>query len=591
MMHQLHLLSSRLNFDKDKAKKYLKWLGVAALVFCIASIIYHLVFAHRIIPGVTIGKIRVGGLTYAQAKETLKKTTEETKKELQLKYYDASYSIKSEDIDLKYNLDAAVTRAFEVGRTGDLFRDNKDKLAGLVKTLYIKAFNEYDEETLKNKVLIIKGEINIPEIEAKYALDGKDLLITKEANGKAVDGDKLNELIAQSLNDVDFSPINIPVEITEPQARERNLNNLKQQAKEVVYNDLTIKYQEKSWNLTPQQKLDLLRINVDKEAGTESLGLDKDQFEIYTNSIGLDINKNPKGHVEADENGKVTKFELVTDGIEIDNKKFVSDFKAAFIGKQKTVDVTTQTVTNISDTNKYGIYALLGEGKSKYTGSIASRIKNLTLAAERTNGVLIAPGGTYSFNKAVGEISGRNGYDAAYVIQNGRTVLGEGGGVCQTSTTLFRAALNAGLPIVTRFPHAYRVKYYELESPVGIDAAVYQPSLDFQFKNDTPNYILIQTISDPKEFALAFKIYGTPDGRTVTMTEPVVTNVTAPPAALYQDDPNLAKGVVRQVDFSAWGATAQFSRTVMRDGETLYKDTFTSRYQAWRAVYLRGTKE
>src|SRR6185369_9618298 len=119
---------------------------------------------------------------------------------------------------------------------------------------------------------------------------------------------------------------------------------------------------------------------------------------------------------------------------------------------------------------------------------------------------------------------------------------GDGGGVCQVSTTLFRAALNAGLPIVERHAHAYRVGYYEEDSPPGFDATVYVPSVDLKFKNDTDHYLLIQTVIDPQELRLTFNLYGTKDDRKVTVTTPVVTNFRPAPADLYQDDPTLPKG-------------------------------------------------
>jgi len=142
-----------------------------------------------------------------------------------------------------------------------------------------------------------------------------------------------------------------------------------------------------------------------------------------------------------------------------------------------------------------------------------------------------------------------------------------------------------------RYPHAYRVKYYEYDSKPGIDASIFQPSLDLQFRNDTPNYVLIQSSADLNALTLNFKIYGTPDGRLVEMSEPVVTNQTPPPAPLYIDDPNLAKGAIVQVDYPAWGANVSFTRVVRRGGEKLFEDTFNSRYQAWRAIFMRGTKE
>ncbi len=182
------------------------------------------------------------------------------------------------------------------------------------------------------------------------------------------------------------------------------------------------------------------------------------------------------------------------------------------------------------------------------------------------------------------------GYDSAWIISGGRTVLGTGGGVCQTSTTMFRAALNSGLPVVERHAHAYRVSYYENDQPIGFDAAIYQPAVDLKFRNDTPNYVLVQTETIPEENKIAFRIYGTPDGREVEITEPIITGVSGAPAPKYEDTDTLAKGVVKQVDFAAPGATSVFSRKVTKDGNILFEETYRSVYRPWQAVFLVGTK-
>jgi len=166
--------------------------------------------------------------------------------------------------------------------------------------------------------------------------------------------------------------------------------------------------------------------------------------------------------------------------------------------------------------------------------------------------------------------------------------LGDGGGVCQVSTTLFRALLDAGLPITERQAHAYRVGYYEQDSPPGIDATVYSPSPDLKFRNDTGNSILIVARANPKNYSLVFELYGTSDGRVATISKPVVTNVVPAPEDLYQDDPTLPTGTVKQIDFKAAGAKVTFKYKVTRNGETLSDRTFTSNYRPWQAIYLRG---
>jgi len=201
---------------------------------------------------------------------------------------------------------------------------------------------------------------------------------------------------------------------------------------------------------------------------------------------------------------------------------------------------------------------------------------------------LIAPGEEFSFLNTVGPISSSTGFQTAYVISQGRTVLGEGGGVCQTSTTLFRAILNSGLPITARYPHAYRVGYYEQDAKPGFDASVYYPSLDLKFKNDTDRYILIQAEVDKSKYEMTFYLFGTKDGREVKVTEPELFGFIPTPAPEYIEDKTLKPGQTKQIDFPASGITSSFERTVIKNGEELYKDTFKSTYSPWKAIYLKG---
>ena len=188
------------------------------------------------------------------------------------------------------------------------------------------------------------------------------------------------------------------------------------------------------------------------------------------------------------ENGRVTAFRVSRDGRALNQAETLNRFNAAVAAIPHApvlhivitlpVDPVKPAVSTAA-VNTFGIKELIGTGYSEFQGSIPGRIHNVELAASRLNGVLIAPGETLSFNTTVGDISAATGYQSAYIIKDGRTVLGDGGGVCQVSTTLFRAALNAGLPIIERHAHAYRVHYYEEGGfKAGLDATVFSPSVD-----------------------------------------------------------------------------------------------------------------
>lgn len=170
-----------------------------------------------------------------------------------------------------------------------------------------------------------------------------------------------------------------------------------------------------------------------------------------------------------------------------------------------------------SKANNFGITSLIGEGASNFKGSPKNRIFNINAGTEKFNGVLIKPGEEFSFVKTLGPVDGEHGYAPELVIKRDRTEPEFGGGICQVSTTAFRAAINSGLQITARRNHAYPVAYY---NPQGMDATVYIPRPDLRFINNTPNYILIQTKIEGT--ILTFQFYGTNDGRKVEIDGPTI---------------------------------------------------------------------
>ncbi len=326
-----------------------------------------------------------------------------------------------------------------------------------------------------------------------------------------------------------------------------------------------------------------------------------DKLNKLITPISKKINEPPVEGLFNFENGRVTAFKLSKNGKGVDDKKLKSSIVAkmdelAISEKARTYKLeipikVLEPKISTEKINNYGIKELLAEGTSLFQGSIENRAFNINLAATRIHGALIPPGEVFSFNKTVGDINSFTGYKQAYVISGGKTILGDGGGVCQVSTTLFRAAVYAGLPIVERNQHAYRVGYYEQDSLPGFDAAIYSPGVDLKFKNDTGKHILIQAIPDMVNYGLSFQLFGTKDNREVIVNKPVILSQSPAPEPEYQDDPNLPKGEVKQIDFAAGGASAYFTRTVKKDGKVVLDDKFVSNYRPWKAIYLRGTKE
>lgn len=324
-------------------------------------------------------------------------------------------------------------------------------------------------------------------------------------------------------------------------------------------------------------------------------------LDTTLDSLALQIDIEPESALFEFQNGKVSAFKLAKTGRSLDTetlkRQFVTQLErlSQETNPQKNIVFalpvrTKEPLVQTEQANDLGIIELIGRGESTFRGSIPGRIHNVALAASRINGHLIPPGQTFSFNAALGDISAATGYKQAYVIKQGRTVLDDGGGVCQVSTTLFRAALNSGLPITERHAHSYRVSYYEQGGwKPGFDATVYAPSYDLKIQNDTPSHVLIQAIADTKNLSLTFELYGKKDGRIAEISPTRLWDPRPAPPDLVQDDPTLPTGQMKQVDWANPGIKAAFDYKVTRNGEVLFEKNFFSNFVPWQAVFLKGT--
>ena len=210
------------------------------------------------------------------------------------------------------------------------------------------------------------------------------------------------------------------------------------------------------------------------------------------------------------------------------------------------------------------------------------------MGADDLNGILIKPDEKFSLMAALGEIDAAAGYKPELVIKKGETIPEYGGGLCQIGTTMFRLAINSGLPITQRRNHSYRVSYYE---PAGTDATIYDPWPDVKFINDSGSYLLLQTRIEGD--SLIFEFWGTSDGRVVETTKPVIYNIVPPGKAEYIETDELGPGERRRIETAHSGADAYFKRIVSWPSEVEkepIEETWRSHYVPWRERWLIGRK-
>ncbi len=289
-----------------------------------------------------------------------------------------------------------------------------------------------------------------------------------------------------------------------------------------------------------------------------TLKINRESIKKFVEELAQETDEDPQNAKIKVENGKASVFSLSGNGTKLKQEEsakilfnYVQEEKYADSLKLPVEEIDPEITTDSID--NMGITDLLAEGRSNFRGSPKNRVFNIKVATSRFDGVFIKPKEEFSFVKILGEVDGEHGYLPELVIKKDKTEPEFGGGICQVSTTAFRAALKSGLEITARRNHAYPVQYY---NPQGMDATVYVPRPDLRFINNTSGYILIQTRIEGTE--LIFSFFGANDGRKVEIEGPKI--------------------IERKPDGSM--KTTLTQRVTDKDGKVIIEDVFNSSYDS-----------
>jgi len=254
---------------------------------------------------------------------------------------------------------------------------------------------------------------------------------------------------------------------------------------------------------------------------TYSLKLIPEAVRTSITSFADKADRDPKNARFKVTDGKVTIATPAENGIIVDVEESFSILETALqtaengklivtlVSERLSAKVSAETLDTL------GITELVGTATTNFKGSPKNRVYNIERSIQEFDGIVIEPGAVFSFVDYLGEVDGEHGYLPELVIKNNKTEPEFGGGICQVSTTVFRAALQSGLKITERKNHAYPVQYYK---PYGLDATIYIPKPDLQFQNNTPGAILL--VPEIEGSLLTFSMFGTRDGRTTTIDGP-----------------------------------------------------------------------
>ncbi|NPV85302.1 MAG: hypothetical protein HPY45_04765 [Anaerolineae bacterium] len=587
-------------------------LGVI-LSFVMTSAVYagfELLYLGRVYPGISVQGVKVGGLTTMQAAQELATLVSYPQQGQILIYYEGqNWAFKPQEIGLFYDPAATARSAYQTARQGNWLQRLGDKAGTLLYGKSIAPVLIFDQRLASQMLERLAQTIDRPVINAAILLDGTNVSVQNSQSGRKLDIPATLALLQQQM--ITLQNGAVPLVIREEQPKVVDVSRQAEMVRAILSQPLTLTLPEGQpdqntlgpWVLEPSSVAAMLSFEtVQTSSGFEyRVGVRSDALGSYLNSLAYSLEKSPSNtrFVFNDDTRQLEVIQPAVIGRTLNIGKSIETIEQRLLEGHHVIPLefifTPPAVTDDQSGEQLGIRELIHTETSYFYGSSATRVQNIITAASKFHGLLVAPGETFSMAQAMGEVTLDNGYAEALIIYGGQTVKGVGGGVCQVSTTLFRAAFFSGFPIVERYPHAYRVYYYEKtagntinERLAGLDATVFVPVVDFRFTNDTPYWLLMETYVSPTYNTLTWKFYSTRDGRTVSWETTGPTNIVPAPKPEYRENPDLPQGEVKQVDWAADGAEVTVKRTVMRDGVILHQDTIYTKYAPWKAIYEYG---
>lgn len=508
-----------------------RWLAGLAAALAVVGLLFggfQLLYAGKVYPGVMANGAVLAGLSREAAIQAMEKQAAEYQREvIPVQIDGTTISISPARLGTEYNPKAAADTALAYGRQGSVRQRFWATLRAMAGQSTQIAYYGYDDTKLTPHLRELALESDRPAINASLDFVDGRAAVKPAQPGLRLDSGRMVLAIKGRLASGSHEPIKAPVYELAPVVGTAELEAAKHQADGFLKAPINVTFGTHKDTIEPSEIIPWIRLDSPPQTDIAltkpesfapgrpavKLAIDQQAIAAYVASLAKLIDQPGQDAALAIAEGRAAVFRPSRDGVELNQPAAITAIKTALTRSTAKRDlaldvkVTKPSVTEDS-LNNLGINELISEGISFFPGSARERIQNVRVGASKFNGVLVKPGETFSFNTILGDVGPETGYAPARVILKDRQEIQYGGGLCQVSSTAFRAALNAGLPITARINHSYAVPYYTQPYGVpGVDATIYLPNPDFKFVNDTGAHILIQTVLSGT--TLKFQFYGT----------------------------------------------------------------------------------
>ncbi len=600
---------------KIKFKKQLRvglYIAFGGLAVLIAGGVA--AYNNRILPHVLVGTIEVGGLTRQQAEEKLRQHKELFDQQgIILTIQGAQQIIPTDPIDYELDVPQTVTRALRVGRAASLVASVGQWAGSPFQQTYVEPVATFSEIVLADQIQSVAQLVDKPLADVRLQVKGATVqILTDTHTGLVINQPEVLNQSRHALHDLDLAAIEVPLKEDVPSADPASAPEAKVQAERMIKNPIALEYDEGTFTITREQLGTWITTTYDT-AGKLIPTISDELLRAQVAKWAGRVNRSAGQPVLKFQDGRVTEFVPPHPGRGLDEEETIAlilkelGSRKAGSEQKKKVSLAQDTSTAVIQLpikltkaagdipkNIEGITELIGKATTPFVGSPENRMSNIKNGVKFLSGVILQPDEEFSTLHTLGAIDNTTGYLPELVIKGDRTLPEFGGGLCQVSTTLFRAVMNAGLPVTRRRNHSYRVSYYERDGlgtyiGPGLDATIYEPDPDFRFKNDTGHAILIYGyVTGTKA---TFELYGTSDGRKSKIIGPKILTETPAGDAVYEETSLLPKGTQKQVEKPHPGGTATATyEVVYADGKKV-SQVFKSSYRPWPARYLVGIGE
>lgn len=566
--------------------------AVLLLLFAVAMFVFRVSYSDRIYPAVAVGDVPVGGMTVDEAVTAVEMRAADLEEgSIAFTYGGETWMPSLSEIGAEVDVDASVDQAFALGR-----QDNAVSRLGFTNQILkddqvVPLRTTVDRAVLNSWFDSVNADIDKRAVDAQLVVEGTSISITPEVIGTVVDRDAATAIMLQNLESLEPATNELPTTVEQPQVFAAELKEASAGLEQVLSSPVAVSFEDQRWDITPADLVTFLDTEVvSGDGGVDvALTMDRDRLSAWLRDrFSGEINRSPEdARIGWREGEGLVAFEPSIDGAALRSNAFADQVAESFLNASGAVDIPVVLTAPELDSNNLEalkINSRLARGDSNYGGQKWQRDTNIEVATDYLTGTLVRPGEEFSFNAAIGEINQERGFVESGVILNGRASTGDGGGVCQVSTTVFRAAILAGLPITDWEEHTQRLMIYEQDGwTAGYDASILQwgddPSLwgDFKFLNDTGGYILIQAWNDyPYNIV---EIYGNDDGREVQVSDASIWEGTSYPDSVEVVDESLGAGVIQQTEWPRMPMEALFTMTVTYADGTVKEQEFYSLYR------------